>query len=182
MTLSFGKIVQTTLDLEGDYSDNPNDSGGKTRYGITEQVARAHGYTGEMQALPLAIAISIYRSDYWDAMRLDNVAQLSEALAAKLFDMGVNCGVGFAGRCLQRALNLLNRQETDFSDIVVDSRVGTVTLAAMTVLFQKRGKDAEVVLLEMLRCLQGERYILLAESQKKNETFIFGWFRNRVTF
>jgi lysozyme family protein len=55
--------------LEGGYSDDPRDPGGKTKFGITEAVARQHGYIGAMQALPLDVAGEIYRSDYWDACR-----------------------------------------------------------------------------------------------------------------
>jgi len=37
------------------------------------------------------------------------------------------------------------------------------------------------VLLRALNCLQGERYIALAEGRPKDEAFIYGWLRTRVT-
>ena len=45
-------IIGTVFALEGGYSDNPADPGGKTNHGVTEQVARANGYQGDMKALP----------------------------------------------------------------------------------------------------------------------------------
>ena len=88
--------------LEGDYSDDPRDAGGKTRYGITEAVARANGYIGPMYALPLDVAGEIYRSDYWDACRCDD---LPWPLALYVFDSAVNQGVQPAIKMLQRALD-----------------------------------------------------------------------------
>ena len=56
---------------EGDYSDHRADRGGPTRWGITEAVARANGYAGEMRLLPRAAAERIYRALYWEAPRFD---------------------------------------------------------------------------------------------------------------
>jgi hypothetical protein len=36
------------------------------------------------------------------------------------------------------------------------------------------------VMLKTLNCLQGARYIELAEHRQKNEEFVFGWIRARV--
>ena len=58
--MSFDTEFQRVVLIEGGYSDNPLDSGGKTKYGITEAVARAYGYTGEMRDLPLSVARAIY--------------------------------------------------------------------------------------------------------------------------
>ena len=42
-------------------------------YGLTEAVARANGYTGAMQNLPLAMAQSIAQSNYWSPYNLDKL-------------------------------------------------------------------------------------------------------------
>jgi lysozyme family protein len=44
---------------EGGYSNNPNDAGGETCFGITEAVARAYGYTGEMVDLSVEFATDV---------------------------------------------------------------------------------------------------------------------------
>ena len=47
----------TALELiEGGYSNDPQDPGGETMYGITARLARAYGYTGAMRDLPLIFA------------------------------------------------------------------------------------------------------------------------------
>ena len=43
-------IINAVLDTEAGYVDNPDDSGGKTKYGITEEMARFYGYEGDMRA------------------------------------------------------------------------------------------------------------------------------------
>lgn len=177
---AFDAAFDELLGIEGDYSDDPADSGGATRWGITEAVARRHGYTGPMNRLPLAIAKEIYRASYWDAQQLDTIAMLSHRIAWELFDTGVNMGVSQAGEFLQMSLNVFNRQATDYLDIEVDGEVGQATMAALTAFLKRRGKDGETVLLRALNALQGAAYIELAERRDKDERFVFGWFLNRV--
>lgn len=176
----FEDALAHTIDIEGDYSDDKADSGGKTRYGITENVARAFGYRGEMHSLPRPLAEQIYRQNYWNILQLDHVAELSPAISMELFDTAVNCGVGFAGRSLQRCLNALNREQRDYPDVTVDGVVGMVTRAAFHSYMDVRGLDGETVMLRALNSLQGAHYINLAEEKKTQERFLFGWFLNRV--
>ncbi len=176
----FEKALKHTLDIEGGYSDHPADSGGKTRYGITEAKARAFGYTGSMHLFPVGLAIQIYREDYWDIIRLDEVAELSEAVALELFDTGVNCGIGTPVRFLQRLLNAFNREQKDYQDITVDGLMGRDTLAALRAFLTRRGTLGSQVLVEALNSLQGAFYTDLAERRSKDEAFMFGWFTNRV--
>lgn len=168
--------------IEGGYSNDPADSGGRTMYGITERVARRNGYKGNMASLPLEVAQQIYRAQYWDTLALDAVAARSRpSVAEELFDTAVNCGVAVAGTFLQRCLNALNRQEQYYSDIVADGLIGPATLGALSAYVSRRGIDQGVlVLLRMLNALQGERYIALAEKREKDEEFIYGWFLHRV--
>lgn len=180
MSDTFDIAVADILDIEGDFSDDPADSGGATRFGITEAVARRHGYTGPMRRLPAATAKEIYRTDYWDAQNLNAVAMLSYRIAWELFDTGVNMGISQAGEFLQMSLNAFNRQATDYPDIEVDGAIGPATLDALTAFFKRRGKDGETVLLRALNALQGAAYIELAERRDKDERFVFGWFLQRV--
>jgi lysozyme family protein len=55
--------------------NHPADRGGPTRFGITEAVARAHGYAGPMALLPREEAAAIYRRLYWLRPRFDQVAR-----------------------------------------------------------------------------------------------------------
>lgn len=180
----FDQEFERVVMIEGGYSDDPMDSGGKTKYGITEAVARAYGYLGEMRDLQLPVAKAIYRERYWDYLRLDEVADLSPAVAAELFDTAVNTGPAMAGAYLQKALNVFNQQDTLYADIVVDGAIGKMTIAALKAYFRTHarfGKDAEIVLLRALNAQQGAFYIDLATSRPKDERFAFGWLRNRVS-
>lgn len=177
---AFDKALKHTLGIEGGYSDDKRDSGGKTRYGITEAKARAFGYAGDMRDLPLDIAKLIYREDFWDIIRLDQVVELSEIVALEMFDTSVNCGPGVPVKFLQRLLNAFNRQQTDYADIVVDGAMGRNTLAALRAFLERRGKLGAQVLVEALNSLQGAFYTDLAERRPKDEAFMFGWFANRV--
>lgn len=177
----FADCFDELIIKEGGYSDRAADRGGTTRYGITEAVAREQGYTGPMSELDLELAKDIYRRRYWTALRLDEVGVLSPAIAAELFDTGVNMGVGTAARFLQTALNALNREGTDFPDMDVDGRIGPGTLAALRKYLEVRGRvDGGQVLLRALDCQQGAKYLALASWDPRQEAFVFGWLLNRV--
>lgn len=180
MTKPFDRAIAHTVGVEGDYSNHPSDSGGATRFGITERVARAFGYMGEMHELPFSVAVDIYRINYWRLLNLDNVAALSEAVALELFDTAVNTKQGFATHTLQRCLNVFNREQADYPDIEVDGLIGGDTLASLTAYLAKRGMEGEAVLVEALNSLQGVYYIGLSEARPKDEAFTYGWFKNRV--
>lgn len=180
MSDAFDAAIADLLGVEGDYADDPDDSGGKTRYGITEAVARSHGYQGAMRELPVVTAKAIYRADYWDAQSLDTVAMLSRRIAWELFDTGVNMGTGQAGEFMQMSLNAFNRQAADYPDLEVDGEIGPATLDAMDAFLRLRRQDGETVLLRALNALQGAAYIDLAERRAKDERFVFGWFLQRV--
>lgn len=113
MTDPFTQALAFTLQHEGKISRDPADpgnwTGGKvgagelkgTRYGIS-----AAAYPNiDIQGLSLEEASRLYRIHYWMAPKFDQVAAIAPAIAVRLFDLGVNCGTGGAGRMLQRALN-----------------------------------------------------------------------------
>jgi len=187
-------VIASLIDREGGYVEHPADRGGPTCFGITEAVARAHGYAGPMRQLPRDEAAAIYTRLYWLRPRLDEVARRSERVAAELFDTGVNMGPAVAITFLQRALTALNRNGKDYPDLVPDGRVGAATLAALDAFLGLRGSSprvgegggdqqrisGEVVLLRALEALQGERYLRLAERRPANEAFLYGWLANRI--
>ena len=174
-------LIDSLIEREGGYANHPSDRGGPTKYGITEAVARAHGYSGAMRDLPRDEAAAIYKRLYWLRPRFDQVAKRSQAVAAELFDTGANMGPAVAATFLQRALSALNRDRKDYADLVPDGRIGAATLAALDTFLQLRGKaTGESVLLRALDALQGERYIRLAERRPANEAFLYGWLANRV--
>jgi lysozyme family protein len=181
LLVNVDELIDGLIDREGGYVNHPSDRGGPTNFGITEAVARAHGYSGSMRNLPRSEAAAIYKRLYWLRPRFDQVERRSEAVAAELFDSGVNMGPSVAATFLQRALSALNRDRQDYADLVPDGRIGPATLAALDRFLELRGKrKGETVLLKALDALQGERYIRLAERRPANEAFLYGWLANRI--
>ena len=175
------RLIDGLIEREGGYCDHPADKGGPTCFGITEAVARAHGYAGAMRLLPRDEAAAIYKRLYWLRPGFDQVARRSAATAAELFDTGVNMGPAVATTFLQRSLTALNRNGKDYPDLTPDGRIGAQTLAALDAFLKLRGETSvETVLLRALEALQGERYLRLAERRPANEAFLYGWLANRI--
>jgi len=174
------QLIDALIDREGGYVSHPADRGGSTCFGITEAVARAHGYAGPMRQLPREEAAAIYKRLYWLRPRFDEVSKRSGAIAAELLDTGVNMGPAVAATFLQRALTALNRNAQDYPDLTPDGRIGAQTLAALDTFLKVRGSSGEAVLLRALEALQGERYLRLAERRPANEAFLYGWLANRI--
>ena len=173
-------LLDGLIEREGGYVNHPADRGGPTRFGITEAVARAHGYRGAMSALPQEEAEAIYLRLYWTRPKFNEVAKRSSRIAAELFDTGANMGPAVAATFLQRALTALNRNGSDYRDLVPDGRIGPITLAALDGFLDTRGVRGETVLLRALEAMQGERYLRLAEKRPANEAFLYGWLANRI--
>jgi lysozyme family protein len=178
--MDVGQLIDDVIAREGGFSDHPADRGGATRWGVTEAVARAHGYAGDMRLFPRDDAAAIYARVYWERPNFAGVARHAPRLAAELFDTGVNMGPAVAAGFLQRALNALNRGASDYPDLVLDAAIGPQTLAALGAFLDRRGAQGETVLLKAVEALQGERYLRLAEHRPANEAFLYGWLANRI--
>ncbi|QYW02282.1 SAR endolysin N-acetylmuramidase [Stenotrophomonas phage Philippe] len=172
-----GIILAVVFALEGGYVNNPKDPGGATNHGITEQVARNHGYKGSMKDLSKDAAASIYYDDYIKAPRFDLFLDVSPAVAEKLVDAGVNTGTTRPSRWLQQSLNSLNRDGKDFPLLTVDGKVGPATLAAYKRLQTVRGEVRACELtLKLLDSYQAQHYVSLTNLK----TFTPGWIDHRI--
>lgn len=118
--MNFDQAFTRLLGHEGQYSNNPSDPGGATCWGITQAVARANGYAGDMRTMPQDVAKQIYRKLYWDA---PGIVNLPPGVQFDVFDGAVNSGVGQSIKWLQRAVGV-----TD------DGVLGHITLKACTML------------------------------------------------
>ncbi|MGL5968526.1 MAG: glycoside hydrolase family 108 protein [Kluyvera sp.] len=173
-------IIDGIIVMEGGYTQNSKDSGGKTNWGITEAVARAHGYSGDMRDLTHSEAYAILEEDYWIKPGFEQVATLSNPIAFELCDAAVNIGAHYPCVWLQRWLNVLNGEARKYSDISTDGHIGPKTLAALDAYLAWRGKEGEAILVKALNCSQGVYYLDITEKNKNNEEFIYGWIKNRV--
>lgn len=175
-------IINNIIKVEGGYSNEKNDSGGATKYGITEKVAHENGYTGCMQDLTVEFARNVYYESYVRKPGFDKVLALAGTeLAAELIDSGVNCGISRSSKWLQRSLNSFNRRGKIYPDILVDGSIGPASLRALASLLDHRGaEEAAQVLTKACNCLQGAYYIELGEASDKNEDFTYGWILHRT--
>lgn len=101
--MDFNSALKMVLELEGGYVNNPKDPGGATNYGVTQSVAMAHGYSGDMKTIPMAVVEAIYRKSYWDPIRAD---EIPDQVRYAMFDAAVNSGVVQSVKWLQRVVGV----------------------------------------------------------------------------
>ncbi len=94
----FDAALEHVLSWEGGETDDPDDPGGRTKYGISE---RAHPAVWNKGAPTKEQAADIYHAEYWDPCRC---AQMRPEMGFYLFDTAVNVGVNRASRMLQEAV------------------------------------------------------------------------------
>lgn len=186
--MSIDSIIAGVIARESEkYTNDPNDAGGPTKFGITLRTLSAFRHfqmtAADVQAMTRSEAAIIYRWLYVERPGFDRIlsaATLSPAIAEKCIDAGVLCGTQRSAEWLQRLLNALNRQGVDYQDIDVDGDCGPSTARALVSFLGKRGRDGVTVLIEGLQALQGEYLVTLTEKRKTDEEFLYGWLLNRV--
>lgn len=174
--------ILLTIDREKGVSNNPDDSGGLTKDGITAKVAKEYGYNDVLKMTDDQIK-NLYLKIYYLKPNINLVGEVSETIAKELFDTGVNIGTKRPITWLQNNLNFLNNKQQYYNDIIVDGLLGKKTITALNALIAERGKDTvEKVLYNQLNALQGAYYYSLCSANQKYETFYFGWIRNRCDY
>jgi lysozyme family protein len=184
----FNEAYAITAAHEGGYANDPVDRGGETYRGIArvhhpdwsgwKRVDAQRGKTGFPKSLDKdrtlqANVKDFYKRNYWD--RFDGDALPDQAVANELYDTAVNMGVRRAVRFLQSALNLLNRDQRDYKDLIVDGWFGSKTMTALETLLKKdRSSDA---LVKLMNIQQGARYVEIMARDASQERFARGWIK-----
>jgi lysozyme family protein len=149
----FEDAVQETLKFEGGYVYDPNDPGGETNMGITKR-----DYPDvDIKNLTVEQAKEIYRRDFWNSL-YDEI--ISQPLANKLFDMGVNMG---ERRAVQRLQLVLPPPQ------IIDGIFGPETLQAVNL-------AGESLLPKYKLSLEGYYRSLVTQKPALNK-FLTGWLR-----
>ena len=156
----FKKFLDYIFEVEGGYTDDKNDRGGKTTWGITEEEARDFGYTGDMRNLTKDFAKNIYLKKYYLGNKLDKVK--NDKVALSIFDWAVNRGI-------KKAQIVANKFG---ANLVIDGIVGNKTLEVIN------GINPEAFLKEYHE-IQRIFYKNLAARDSSQEGFLKGWL-NRV--
>ena len=117
MKKNYDKCLETILHHEGGYVNHPQDPGGETNLGVTKRVYQEWGGTKDMKDLTFDDVAPIYKKNYWDKMKGDD---LPSGLDLCVFDFGVNAGPGRAAKYLQTLIGT-----------VADGGIGPNTLAKL---------------------------------------------------
>ncbi|MFD2248972.1 lysozyme family protein [Pseudochelatococcus lubricantis] len=104
---NFDLVLPRVLAHEGGLVDHPRDPGGRTNKGITQRVfdafrRRKSSPTRAVDHITDAEAKEIYKRQYWDAIRGDD---LPAGVDYAVFDYAVNSGPAQAAKDLQRAIS-----------------------------------------------------------------------------
>ena len=160
----FNKIFEYILLVEGGYSDDKADKGGKTKYGIIEVEARKYGYKGDMKDLTKDIAEDIYKNKYYLSNNLDKIKDKRVALS--IADWTINSG-SWGLKKAQQTINILK------GDILaVDGKIGKKSIEAIN------SANPEMFLIEYHE-LQRKFYYSIVKSNPSQAIFLKGWL-NRV--
>lgn len=178
-------IIKDKTGVEAGYVDNKDDLGKATKHGITQTTAKEweplwakYNWNGDMRTLPIELAYEIYDLGWWRRMDLDRIILLSDSLAERLFDFGINAGRNNAILSLQRVLNVMNKKGSIWPDLIADGKIGDKTYNMLRTCLSMSDENLSNVEFVMF-CMQTYHYVNISESREANETFTNGWF-NRV--
>jgi lysozyme family protein len=143
---------------EGGLSVNQYDSGGITKFGIS-QASYPHL---DIKNLTIDQAKEIYKRDFWEANLYEKIQEVH--LAAKVFDLSVNVGAKWANRLLQRALK---------STGVTVIENGILDAQNITAINQADPTD----LLAALKSEAAGYYRTLSTIHPKDSIFLRGWLK-----
>lgn len=180
------EAIECVFCHEGVYSNDPNDPGGETFYGIArERQPQWKGWASvdrfrEDPAFPdllgrdqfLMAHVKQFYQKWWSRISGEDLPQ---DVATELFESSFNIGPKVK-RWVQECCNSLNRNGRDWEELVEDGKIGPKTIAAVNACVKRRGSN----LVKLLNVRQGGYYYRLARrNPEKWERYLNGWL-NRV--
>lgn len=156
---AFDEAFKYVLVDEGGYSNDPGDSGGPTKYGITIHDLSAYqnqeATIQEVKDMTLDTARNIYKRNYWDPMNLNFI--IDPRIAIALFDIGIVCGIGTAAHLAQEACKC-----------PVTMKMDTTTISSINGFSRKAFIDA-------FEALDEARFEAIASEHSNDVKFLKGW-------
>ncbi len=163
----FDRAIEKLLKNEGGYSNDSDDKGGATNYGLTIPFLKDFGYSYDsekIKGISKEFAITIYKQ-LWKKSKSDEIR--NNRLASYYFDCVVNHGQTQAVKFLQRALLACGK------DIDDDGKIGAVTIS--------KANSVEIEQLSIWCCMKAIRadFMRMLSKKEGQEKFLKGWL-NRV--
>ena len=185
---NFTEAYQHTSAHEGGYANDSVDRGGETYRGISrvhhfgwigwdkiDGLKAEAGFPGLLESdrnLQASVK-SFYKQKYWDRFLGDEISD--QQVAMELYDTGVNMGVRRSVRFLQNGLNLLNRNQKNYQDLIVDGWLGQQSLNLLLKYLRQDGNAN--ALLKLMNIQQGARYVGIMECDSTQEKYARGWLK-----
>lgn len=118
----YAESLRRLLADEGGYTNDPQDPGGPTNFGITiydyRRYVKPNATAADVRAMTLEEAKGVYRPKYWDAQRC---SELPPGVDYATFDYGVNSGIGRSGKVLRRCLSLPDNTSAITDEVVLQA-------------------------------------------------------------
>ena len=146
----FSDIIKGVFVSEGGYVNDPDDLGGETRYGISKRAFPNE----DIKHLSKERATELYRQ-LWEKKGYDKLE--NKAVAAQMFDMGINAGDSRAIKMAQRLLG-----------VKADGVMGPVTLAALN--------DAGDEFVDAYKGARADYYRRISKY-RNNKKYLNGWLK-----
>jgi lysozyme family protein len=156
MKQNFDKCLEMLLKHEGGFVNHPKDPGGMTNLGVTKAVydkwIGRESSEADMRALTPDDVAPIYKKNYWDKVRGDD---LPAGVDWSAFDWAVNSGSGRPAKAIQKAVGAKR-----------DGAIGPMTLQSVS------AADPKEIIESVYRTRQA-----FYERLKTFEHFGKGWTR-----
>lgn len=169
---------------EGGFVNHPSDPGGATNHGITQEVARQHGYQGDMRLFPRhcvgsdrVCADRIYIESYIKPMTGgQNMPLLSidPAVSEELANTATNMGLGRPSRWFQQALRQYGYP------VAVDGKIGPQTIHYASEFRLATGERGCRLMLDNLDARQRAEYDRIVRARPASRVFYKGWINKRI--
>jgi lysozyme family protein len=174
MSPAVEQMIDEVIRREGGFVDHPDDRGGPTNFGITQATLSRHlgrpATVDDVRRLGRATARDIYRREYFDGARID---QLPARIWPFAFDAAVNHGPGQAIRFVQRVCDAAG-----FGPLAIDGVCGPRTTLAAAAAERAMGDWLLAALVEERRNF----YLALAERRPEQRVFLEGWLNRLAEF
>lgn len=171
---SISEMIDHIIETEGGYINHTADKGGATKYGITLKTYAK--WTGkpktieDIMLLTKRTARSIYTLTYYNAPK---ICKLHTYIQHQVLDCSVNHGPVRAVKLLQKTINKI----TD-TKLVVDGKIGTMTIKACTSAILQHGVDLNNSLVKQ----RVKFYKRIVHKNPTQRVFLKGWLARARSF